>query len=95
MKAMKLKLVKYTMMMQQLIGSTILTLCWLFRQISCHSYFMCYHIGFGVLSCRLLNRDHISGEESSVDEEDDGFLKAFKVYFLPNVMNCVLLVFST
>ncbi|XP_074567339.1 CHD3-type chromatin-remodeling factor PICKLE [Curcuma longa] len=28
---------------------------------------------------RLLNRDHISGEESSVDEEDDGFLKAFKV----------------
>ncbi|KAG6537882.1 hypothetical protein ZIOFF_002985 [Zingiber officinale] len=28
---------------------------------------------------RLLNRDHINGEESSVDEEDDGFLKAFKV----------------
>lgn len=28
---------------------------------------------------RLLNRDHISGEESSVDEEEDDFLKAFKV----------------
>ncbi|WOK99443.1 CHD3-type chromatin-remodeling factor PICKLE [Canna indica] len=28
---------------------------------------------------RLLNRDHINGEESSIEEEDDDFLKAFKV----------------
>ncbi|URD94467.1 CHD3-type chromatin-remodeling factor [Musa troglodytarum] len=30
-------------------------------------------------SKELLNRDHISGEESSIDEEEDDFLKAFKV----------------
>jgi len=31
---------------------------------------------------RLLNRDQIGGDDSSLDEEDDGLLKAFKVFFL-------------
>lgn len=38
----------------------------------------------GSFDVRLLNRDQVTNEEATVDdEEDDGFLKAFKVYYSP------------
>lgn len=43
-------------------------------------FFVIHNKSTSLVECRLLNREQIEDEESSLyDEEEDGFLKAFKV----------------
>lgn len=52
-------------------------------------YFMHFNILFNFVNgsiflIRLLNRDYTEEENAAMDEqEEDGFLKAFKVFFVP------------
>ena len=77
MRMMKLeKLARFIMMMLRLRGTLMKLLFSILDVIFSHQI-----LSFG----RLLNRDQIEGDGSSVDdEEDDDFLKAFKVAFLHN-----------
>lgn len=53
-------------------------------------FFSSYSFYFFTLFYRLLDRDQVENEEAAVDdEEDDGFLKAFKVDLF---LNCFLIL---
>lgn len=64
--------VKFTMTMLQLKGIFCIAF-YCISKVSSNTWL------FDLMFARLLNRDQISDEEASIDDEDDDFLKAFKV----------------
>lgn len=73
------------MMILQLIGKLV------FLKFSIGDYSVSVvNLNFKCSRCRLLNRDQVGDEETLLDdEEEDGFLKAFKV---PNLLASVSLL---